>query len=60
MFLLADEMFRLKNKEISIFFHQPIPWQSFTDVKQSKEWARHIEQMIYDRHPSLIYGTHES
>lgn len=59
MFLLVDEMFRLKNQEITIFFHQPIPWQSFTDGKHPKEWASHIEQSIYDFHPKLIYGTHE-
>lgn len=59
MFLLADEMFRLKDKEFSIFFHPSISWQSFTDGKHAIAWARHIEQMIYDRHPNLKYGTHE-
>jgi 1-acyl-sn-glycerol-3-phosphate acyltransferase len=59
MFLLADEMFRLKNKEITIYFHQPIAWQRLTDGQHPIEWARNIEQMIYERHPKLIYGTHE-
>ena len=59
MFLLADEMFRLKNKEITIFFHQPIPWQRFNDGQHPLVWARHIEQSIYERHPNLLYGTHE-
>lgn len=59
MFLLADEMFRLKNKEISIFFHQPIPWQRFTDGQHPLAWARQIQQLIYERHPNLLHGTHE-
>jgi len=59
MFLLADEMFRLKNKEITIFFHSPMPWQSFADGQPPVVWARRIEQMIYDRHPNLKYGIHE-
>ncbi|MBM3918600.1 MAG: glycerol acyltransferase [Sphingomonadales bacterium] len=60
MFLLADEMFRLSGKEFTLYFHPPIPWQTFTDGQHPKEWARQIERSLYERHPQLIRGTHES
>jgi len=60
MFLLVDEMFRLKGKEYTLFFHQAISWERFSDGQHPNEWARKIEQSLYERHPGLINGTHES
>jgi len=60
MFLLADEMFRLNGRAYTIYFHPPIPWQTFADGQPPLDWARRIENQLYERHPRLKYGTHES
>jgi putative hemolysin len=47
MFYLADEMFKQRNKTITIRFGKPIPHQSFDKSKTMLEWASEIRSKVY-------------
>jgi 1-acyl-sn-glycerol-3-phosphate acyltransferase len=47
MFYLVDEMFKQKNKSIKIIFGKPITWQSFTNDKNLKDWAKEVRGKVY-------------
>lgn len=48
MFFLADEMFRQRNKTITIIFGKPVSYQSLNESKSDAEWAKEIRNMVYD------------
>lgn len=48
MFLLPDELFRLRNKTFTITFKKPIPWQTFDRSKSHKQWAAEIRSIVYE------------
>ncbi|HTF04310.1 MAG TPA: 1-acyl-sn-glycerol-3-phosphate acyltransferase [Bacteroidia bacterium] len=47
MFYLVDEMFRQKNKTITIIFDQPVPAATFDRSRPQKEWAERMKEHVY-------------
>ncbi len=47
MFFLADEMFRQRNKTITVIFGKPIPFATFTSEKSDLEWAQEVKKEVY-------------
>ncbi|HSV76195.1 MAG TPA: 1-acyl-sn-glycerol-3-phosphate acyltransferase [Bacteroidales bacterium] len=47
MLYLVDEMFKQKNKQITITFGKPIPFTTFTREKSPREWAECVKQHVY-------------
>ncbi len=47
MLFLPDEMFRQKEKTITITFGKPISWSFFTSDKSDGEWASAMRKYIY-------------
>lgn len=48
MLYLPNEMFRYKNKEITITFGEPISYKTFTKEKTTVEWAEYIKSKVYE------------
>lgn len=48
MLYLPDEMFRQKDKDISLVFGKPIPWQTFDNSKTPPEWAEWVKSKSYE------------
>jgi len=48
MLYLADEMFKQKDKEISLVFGSPIPWETFDKSRSAPEWAEWVKSKTYD------------
>lgn len=48
MLYLADEMFKQKDKEISLVFGKPIPWETFDKSRSALEWADWVKSKAYD------------
>ena len=48
MLFLADEMFKQKDKEISLVFGSPIPWKTFDKSRSAPEWAEWVKSKAYD------------
>lgn len=48
MFYLPDEMFRQKNKSLTLYFGKPISYSTFQNNKSHSEWANEIKQMVYN------------
>jgi len=47
MFLLPDEMFRQKGKEITITFGKPIHWANFDKSQSQAHWAQEVKDIVY-------------
>lgn len=47
MFYLADEMFKQRNKNITLTFGKPIPYATFNKSLHAKEWAKKVKDYIY-------------
>jgi 1-acyl-sn-glycerol-3-phosphate acyltransferase len=47
MLYLADEMFKQKDKEISLIFGEPISWKIFDKSKSPVEWADWVKSKSY-------------
>ncbi|MCH8545238.1 MAG: 1-acyl-sn-glycerol-3-phosphate acyltransferase [Cryomorphaceae bacterium] len=49
MFFLPKEMFRQRNKKITISFGKPVPWQTFAESdKNHQQWADEMRSKVYD------------
>jgi putative hemolysin len=48
MLYLADEMFKQKNKEISLVIGQKIPWETFDKKRTPIEWAAWVREKTYN------------
>jgi putative hemolysin len=48
MLYLADEMFRHKDKEISLVFGHAIPWETFDRSKSPVDWAEWVRSKSYE------------
>jgi putative hemolysin len=48
MLYLADEMFKQKDKEITLVFGEPIPWETFDKARSAPEWADWVKSKVYD------------
>lgn len=47
MFLLPDETYRHRKKEITLYFGRPIPHTFFDKSKTLQEWADHVRKIVY-------------
>lgn len=47
MFYLPDEMFKQKNKTITIHFGKPISFRTFDSSRTHQEWAKYVKQQVY-------------
>lgn len=47
MFYLADEMFKHRNKTITMHFGETIPFKTFDNSKTYLEWASYVKQKVY-------------
>lgn len=45
-FLLPNEMFRFKGKEIRFYFGKPISWTHFTSERSTMKWVEEIRQTV--------------
>lgn len=48
MLFLVDEMYKNVGKTFRVAIGKPIPWQTFDKSKTPAEWARQVEEMIYE------------
>jgi putative hemolysin len=48
MLYLPDEMFRQKEKDISLVFGEKIPWQTFNHSKSATDWAEWVKSRTYE------------
>lgn len=49
MIFLVDEMYRNRNKHFRIVIGKPIPWQTFDKTKTPMEWAKFVEDKVYEQ-----------
>lgn len=47
MFYLGDEMFRQRDKTITIIFDQPVPSSTFDHTRSPKQWAALMREHVY-------------
>lgn len=47
LFFLADEMYRQKNKTVSVIFGQPVPYKTFSKERNHQEWAKWVKDKVY-------------
>lgn len=48
MLFLVDEMYRNVGKTFRVVIGKPIPWQTFDKSRTSMEWAKYVEDMVYE------------
>jgi len=48
MLYLADEMFKQRDKEITLVFGEPIPWETFDKSRSALEWADWVKSKSYE------------
>ena len=47
MFYLVDEVFKQKNRDITLTIGKPIPYTTFDKSLNSKAWAKKVKDYIY-------------
>ena len=48
MLFLVDEMYRNVHKSFTVKIGKPIPWQAFDKSKTPMEWAKFVEDKVYE------------
>jgi putative hemolysin len=48
MFFLVDEMFRQRDKTITVIFGKPIPFANFDKSKTDLQWANEVRKRVYE------------
>ncbi len=48
MLFLVDEMYKNVHKTFRVAIGKPIPWQTFDKRKTAMEWARFVENKVYE------------
>jgi len=48
MVFLPREMFKSKNKVFTVYFGEPIRWQTFDSSQSPRQWTNHVKQRVYD------------
>ena len=48
MLFLVDEMYRNVHKSFTVKIGKPIPWQTFDQSKTPMEWAKFVEDKVYE------------
>lgn len=49
MLFLVDEMYRNVHKNFRIVIGKPIPWQTFDKSRTAVEWAKYVEDKVYEQ-----------
>jgi len=49
MLLLVDEMYKNVHKNFRVVIGKPIPWQTFDKSKTAMEWAKFVEDKVYEQ-----------
>ena len=44
----VDEMYKNVGKTFRVAIGKPIPWQTFDHSKTSMEWAKYVEDRVYE------------
>ncbi|WP_297091877.1 1-acyl-sn-glycerol-3-phosphate acyltransferase [uncultured Draconibacterium sp.] len=47
MFFLSDETMRHRNKDVHLYFGEPIPYTTFNASKTHQEWAQWVKNKVY-------------
>lgn len=47
MLYLMDETYKHRNKNITVKFGSPIPWQTFDTSKRPLAWAKWVKEIVY-------------
>ncbi len=57
MLFLVNEFHKQKNREITITFGRPIPYQTFDKHKHKDEWAHAVRDFVYElgKNPNLSF-----
>jgi putative hemolysin len=53
MFFLVDELFRQRNKTITITFGQPVSYSFFDKSKSDHAWAEWMKEKVYSLHTDI-------
>lgn len=53
LMLLPREMFKKRNKTVSLVIGKPIPWESFNSTATHYEWAQKVREHVYKMGQSL-------
>jgi len=48
MFWLMDEMYKQRNKTITITFGRPIPYETFDKRRSPRDWAQELKRYVYE------------
>lgn len=49
MLFLVDEMYKNTHKHFRVVIGKPIPWQTFDDSKTAAQWARYVQDRVYEQ-----------
>ena len=49
MLFLVDEMYRNRHKHFRVVIGKPIPWQTFDKSRTPMEWAKYVEDQVYQQ-----------
>ncbi len=49
MLLLVDEMYKNVHKNFRVVIGKPIPWQTFDKTKTTVEWAKFVQDKVYEQ-----------
>lgn len=53
MLFLVDEMYKNRHKHFRVVVGKPIPWQTFDNRKKPVEWAKYVEDRVYEQAGTL-------
>lgn len=53
MLFLVDEMYKNRHKHFRVVVGKPIPWQTFDSGKKAVEWAKYVEDRVYEQAGTL-------
>jgi len=48
MLFLPHEMFKMKNSTFTVYFGEPISWQTFDSSRSLQQWTNWVKQTVYD------------
>lgn len=54
MLFLVDEMYKNVHKSFRVTIGKPIPWQTFDHSKTPAEWAKYVQDRVYELDKSRI------
>ncbi|MCD8302861.1 MAG: glycerol acyltransferase, partial [Prevotellaceae bacterium] len=48
MALLPDEMYRSRGRHYEVRIGKPIAWQTFDKTRPARQWAKYVEDIVYE------------